>query len=332
MIEVRCSNCEQVFEAEDSAAGRSEFCPACGTLNDVPAPDPDEEELVEQWDAPPPSSTATATPVAPPRGGASPVLWWMLELAALAIIVWIGWLLFSGSWENRHLQFLSDTITRADGMMSGGDLDGARREYARVLDTVGNRTLESLYLRDVVARAHRGIQTVQLRQRTAMAASQRSASSEPTTVPDLNAAIKSFQRASGGFADFVRQRPMLLQDSHGSWRRRQFVVWGVNYEIQSDVDPPRITLEYTCNPRLTAAHADRQDALADTQFTIDERTAPITRKTTFVLRDGQWVAVHEAPQLPEDNPSVIRDGSLRPDDPSILGGLGVLELQAFSSP
>jgi hypothetical protein len=327
MIEVRCSNCDHVFEAESSAAGLSEFCPACGALTDVPAPDPDEEEFLEPWEAAAPAAPLPPSAVAPVQRASPRILGWVLELAALAILIWIGWLLFSGNWESRHLQFLSDTINRADSLLSAGDLPGAQREYGRVLQTVGTRSLESLYLRDVLARARRGLQTVQMRQATVVAAT--SPTTQPSIAPNLNQAIKSFQRASEGFADFVRRRPMVFQDIHGSWRRRQFVVWDVNYQIQSDADPPRIELRYTCNPRLTAPHTNRQDALADEQFLYDERTAPLARRTSFVFHDGQWV-ITPAPSSPtEDGSSIIRDGNLRPDDPSIAAGLGVLELQAF---
>jgi hypothetical protein len=325
MIEVRCPNCDQVFEAETSAAGRSEFCPACGTLNDVPAPDPDDQTLVEQWDVPP-----SPTPAPQPRRVGSQILWWVLELAALGIVIWFGWLLFTGNWESRHLQFLSDTINHADALLAGGDANGAQQEYARVVDTVGNRSLESLYLRDVVARAHRGLKAAQLRKMSPLAATTPSPTTEPANDANLNQAIRNFQRASEGYADFVRGRPMVFQDNHGSWRRRQFVVWDVNYHIQSEADPPRIDLQYTCNPRLTAPHADRQQALADEQFPFDERNSPIVRKTAFVFRGGQWVIAREpAAAPPDDGSSIIRDGNLRPDDPSILAGLGVLELQAF---
>ena len=327
MIEVRCSNCDQVFEAESSAAGRSEFCPACGVMNDVPAPDPDEDALVEPWEAAPPP--LPPSPAAPPRRAGSQLLWWILELAAVAIVIWIGWLLFSGNWESRHLQFLSNTINHADALLAGGDLNGAEQEYARVLETVGNRTLESLYLRDVVARAHRGVQAVQQHRISTAAATIPSSTTQPAMAPNLNQAIKTFQRASEGFADFVRHRPMVLQDNHGSWRRRQFVVWDVSYQIHSDADPPRIDLQYTCNPRLTAPHANRQDALADDQFPFDERTEPIPRRATFEFRDGQWAITREPSPPAEDGSSVIRDGNLRPDDPSIVADLGVLELQAF---
>lgn len=330
MIEVRCSNCDQVFQAESSAAGRSEFCPFCGVLNDVPAPEPDEEAPLEQWEAPPPPLSPPAVPP-PPQPAKSPILWWILELAAVGILIWIGWLLFSGNWESRHLQFLSDTINHADAFLAGGDLNAAEKDYALVLQTVGNRPLESLYLRDVVLRAHRGVKDVQLRRISIAAATMPAATTQPAVAANLNQAIRDFQRASDGFAQFVRARPMLIQDNHGNWRRRQFVVWDVKYQIQSDADPPRIELHYMCNPRLTVPHANRQDALADDQFPYDERTEPTARNTTFVFHDGQWAITRESSPPPpsQDGTSVIRDGNLRPDDPSILAGLGVLELQAF---
>jgi tetratricopeptide (TPR) repeat protein len=328
MIEVRCGNCDQVFEAEETSAGQSEFCPACGALNDVPAPDPDQNEIVPEWEAPP----ATTAVVAPTRSAGGDILWWVLELAAIGILVWIGWLLFSGSWESRHLQFLSDTSNRADALMTGGDFDGAEREYRRVLNTVGNRNLESLYLRDVVARAWRGVREAQSRKRSSSAASTQAVAATEPAGSDLNQAIKNFQRASEGFPDFVRGRPALFQDIHGSWRRRQFVVWDVTYEIQSDTDPPQISLQYTCNSRLTRPHDDQADALADGQFPLDELAQPVSRKTTYALREGQWVVTRRS-DGPEDADAsaVIRDGNLRPEDTSVLRGLAALEQRAFGS-
>jgi len=163
--------------------------------------------------------------------------------------------------------------------MSGGDFDGAEREYRQVLDTVGNRSLESLYLRDVLARARRGVQEAQSRKKAGIAAAtQAVAATEPAGGPDLNRAIKSFQRASEAFADFVRARPVLFRDIHGSWRRRQFVVWEVNYEVQSDADPARIVLQYMCTARLTEPHADRADALGDQQFRMMNLPRPLAAK------------------------------------------------------
>jgi tetratricopeptide (TPR) repeat protein len=328
MIEVRCSNCDEVFEAEESSAGQSEFCPACGALNDVPAPDPDEAEIDAEWEAPP---AAPVPPPAPPERVQRDILWWVLESAAAGILIWIGWLLFSGGWESRHLQFLSDTANRADALLAAGDFDEADREYRRVLDTVGNRSLDSLYLRDVVLRARRGRQDAQVRKKAIAASTRPSAATEPAGGLALNQAIKSFQRASEGFADFVRGRPMLFQDVHGNWRRRQFVVWDVSYEIQQDADPPQILLQYTWNARLTEGHADRQNALTDDQFTHDERSQPVGRKATFVLRNGGWSVIQNSGGPSDaDSNGVIRDGNLRPDDASILRGLEVLEVQAFA--
>jgi hypothetical protein len=217
--------------------------------------------------------------------------------------------------------------------MTGGDFDGAEREYRRVLNTVGHRNLESLYLRDVVGRAWRGVREAQSRKQNTIAASTQAASTQPADGSDLNQAIKSFQRASEDFANFVRTRPALLQDIHGSWRRRQFVVWDVTYEIQSDTDPPQILLQYTCNSRLTKPHDDRADALADEQFLQDEFAQAVSRKTTYVLRDGRWLVTRQSAGSDDaDTSAVIRDGNLRPEDTSILRGLAALEQQAFASP
>ncbi len=294
MIRVSCAECGEAFEIGEEFAGLAEFCPNCGALNDIP-PLPEEEPEPAVEEAPPPAADGPPLPPPPPpsRGIPSP-LWWSLVVGGIGSFIIVCLVLFSDNWESRNLNALNDATNRGDVLIVDGDYRGAAAQYRFVLDTVGNRQIESSYIRQLVERARRGAAQAQ-----AMALSPPHPSTTPAPVapappatqPDIYQAVRDFQRDTEAFPLFVRNRPVLFLDKHHEWRLRQFVVWDVTYQRQPNSDPQQILLRYSCASRITEPHDHRRDAENDANFVNDESPQTVHCQTLFELVAGRWVII-----------------------------------------
>jgi hypothetical protein len=305
MLDVRCSSCDQIFQVEDDAAGSGEACPSCGAINDVPGPVADVE-----------LPSLTSAPPRPAAWGIPSPLWWLLVFAAVACFIATIWSTLHGDeWERRHLQALADADQRAAAFLVAGDFDQAGRQYQFILDTLGTRPLQSVYLRQLLITARQGLHVTQTNRWAAATAP----SSQPS-IPPADAsqdAIQHFQRAAEAFGDFVRARPEVFQDERGNWRRRQLLVWSVQVQLQPQSPPTQIVLQYQFNARRTAAHGTPDDALADSEFLYDDRPLPTRCQTTFELRSGRWVAVQR-----QTDPETSDDTTMRKLEDQAFGAAG----------
>jgi predicted nucleic acid-binding Zn-ribbon protein len=329
LIRAICAECGEAFEIGEESAGLTEFCPACGALNDIPRIE-DEEPQASAEETQPFSLDQPQSPDPPPhlfvpaprRGIPSP-LWWGLIVGGLVSFIVACVFLLSDNWESRNLQTLSDAANRGDALMVDDDYPGAAAQYRLVLDTVGSRTIESVYIRQLVERARRGeAQALAQSQPRAATTSAPAVATPPATQPDAYAALGSFQLDSEAFPLFVRSRPLAFRDARGYWRRRQFVVWEVSYERQADSDPQRISLRYSCASRITEPHDDRREAENDVAFINDESPKIVHCQTLFELFGGKWVILHHDADA---GTSAAAGISIRPS----LDDLYVLERQAF---
>jgi hypothetical protein len=288
MIQVECGSCGQIFEVGDELAGLSEFCPACGALNDIPPLDQEDSPPPVEAEISPAATDALASSApAPLARGIPSVLWWTLVVGGVAAFVIACVFLFSDNWESQHVRDLSDAANRGDALLAQDDFAAAQKQYDHVLQTVGTRAIQSTYIRQLLRHARAGQIAAQSGLRAAPATAPATA---PTSRPafDTQVAIKNFQRDSEGFAQFIRTRPMLYQDAGGQWRRRQLVVWDAAYEQQAGADPPQMLLRYSCVARLTEPHPDRPSAADDPDFVKDEPPGVVHCQTLFELRDSQW--------------------------------------------
>jgi hypothetical protein len=213
MIQVFCGSCGGQYEAADESAGRSDFCPICGDLNDIP---PIETDLVEsdlepadiqipyeadasispeveanssptteadaasaaeetsQSEVVPESALAEIAeiearaletqsteplelePAVAPSRGIPAVIWWGLLIMGITAFVGVCVYLMSDTWENQHVMSLTDTVKHADALMTEEDFSAAATQYRSVIDTVGQRKVESLFIRQLVDHAKKG--------------------------------------------------------------------------------------------------------------------------------------------------------------------------------
>jgi hypothetical protein len=311
LIRVLCAECGESFEIGEDFSGLTEFCPFCGAFCDIPAIEDerpqggaDESQLVAIAEAEPPNPLPTPiVPPGPARGIPSPI-WWALIIGGLSFFVAACFFLFSDNWEMRNIQSLNDAANRGDVLMADEDFSGAAGQYRFVLDTVGSRDIQSTYIRHLMDRARRGESLAKSRASQAQAEqsetqnTSRSATSAPSgnaaTVPpdDFHNALKAFQRDSEAFPLFVRNHIMDFQDGDGHWRRRQFTVWDVTYERQTDSKRPRIMLLYSLASRVTEPHENRHQADDDGNFVNDESPKTVHCQTLFELFAGQWIVLH----------------------------------------
>jgi len=326
LIRVPCATCGEVFEIGEEFAGLTEFCPFCGAHNDIPnleeEPEPETVESIPELETPMVSISAI-TPVPQRERGIPSALWWTLLVGAIAGFIVGCVYLFSDNWESRHVQALSEAANRGDAKMVDEDYAGAAVEYGSVIQTVGQRQIESGFIRQLVERSQRGELEAQIHLRAA-------ATTLPTTAPatqptiDFHQAIVAFQRDSEAFPRFVRARPLPFQDSNGNWRRRQFVVWEVTYEQQPQSDPPRILLKYSCASGFTEPHDQLKQANDDDDFVNDESPQVVHCQTLFEWSTDHWIVIRHDIESPSDTTPGLQ---ARPS----LDDLYDLERRAFSA-
>ena len=316
MISITCAECGESFEIGEEFAGITEFCPACGALNDVP--DADEDPGPDEPIEPGPAASAPAA-----GRGIPAALWWTILLASVGLFAVACVLLFSDNWESRNVQALADATIRGDVLMADEDYAGAAGQYRFVLDTVGHRTIESVFIRQLIDRARRGEAEAEDRLH-ASPTTVASTVPAPATQGDLeiHLAIKSFQRDCEGFPSFIRRHPLLFQDAKGNWRRRQFVVWDVNYDPPAPSDSPRILLRYTCASHVTEPHHDRREAAGDDNFLNDESPKNVRCQTEFEWLSNRWLIARRDADAEKNETAAV---DVRPS----LDDFYVLERQAF---
>ncbi|MDP9174736.1 MAG: hypothetical protein M3O30_12835 [Planctomycetota bacterium] len=335
-----------VFEVRDESSGQAEACPSCQVINEIPEDsmaletEPQSEEPIspadQVADVPTIPASAKFAPIALEASRGLPAaIWWALAIAAVAAFSLCIFLLFTDDWERQHLQFLTATSQHADALMIAGDFAGATKEYQRVLDTVGNKKMQSVYLRNLVESARHSEQAAEMGAGLAQSMPQRIAQASAATLPasgpsdvQLHAATRNFQRATEYFSTFVSSHPILIRDDHQQFRRRQFLVWDVSYQLHQESDPPQISLQFDAGARTTNPHRSGDDATVDGDFPHDDFQTGIPIQTQFVLREGRWVV--SARHVNNDQGiQVISDGLLRPGNTSMLDGLFDLEEKAF---
>jgi hypothetical protein len=325
LISITCAECGEIFEIGEEFAGITEFCPACGALNDVP--DADQEPGADQAMESAPAATAAAG-----GRGIPAALWWTILLTAIGLFAVACLLLFSDNWESRNVQRLADAANRGDVLMADEDYAAAAGQYRLVLDTVGHRAIESVFIHQLIDRARRGEAEAENRLRaspTTLASTEPAPATQPS--PELAAtqgdlqiplAIKSFQRDCEAFPSFIRGHPLLFQDAKGNWRRRQFIVWEVNYDPPTQSDSPRILLRYICASHVTEPHHDRQEAAGDDNFLNDESPKSVRCQTEFEWLSKRWLIARHDADAEKDEIAAV---DLRPT----LDDFYVLERQAF---
>jgi len=304
LIRVSCAECGEIFEIGEEFAGLTEFCPFCGALNDIPSPEDEEPQISPDelqpagGDQPvlPDPSELVFSPV--PSGGVPSPIWWTLVIGGVSFFIAACFFLFSDNWEMRNIQSLNDAANRGDVLMVDEDFAGAAAEYRFVLDTVGSREIDSIYIRHLVERARRGAAQAAAEESQAQNRPGPEATTAPTattqaTPPDDHEALTKFQRDSEAFPLYIRNRPMDFQDDKGHWRRRQFAVWDVSYQRQPDSDRPRMLLSYSFASRITEPHDNRREADNDGDFMNDESPKTVHCQTLFELFAGQWIILHQ---------------------------------------
>jgi hypothetical protein len=304
LIRVLCAECGETFEIGEEFAGLTEFCPFCGALSDIPSLEsletpPPEEPLIAATDQPIlPDPTELVFSPLPSRGIPSPI-WWALIIAGVSFFIAGCVFLFSDNWEMHNIQGLNDAVNRGDVLMTDEDFTGAGDQYRWVLKTVGSREIESIYIRQLIERARHGAALAQTKEAQAQIDSHIAAANAPTSGPspaapaDDHEALMKFQRDSEAFPQYIRNRSMDFQDDKGHWRRRQFTVWDVTYEHQTDSERPRIELSFSCASRITEPHDSRRDADNDGDFMDDDLPKTVHCKTLFELFAGQWIILHQ---------------------------------------
>jgi hypothetical protein len=294
VIPVICAECGENFEIGDEFAGLTEYCPACGALNDIPDSEAPPLEVEAPEEQPPTELfSALLLPESSPRHGIPTSLWWTILIAGLGLFVLTCIFLFSNNWEDRNIQALSDAANRGDALMADENYAGAAQQYRFVLDTVGLRSIDSAFILRLVDRARRGVAEADNRLRLPPASAPQTQPA-PATQPDLlfHLALKSFQRDYEGFSIVVRDHPVLFLDDKGNWRRRQFFVWQLTYDPPSQSEAPEILLRYDCASHITEPHHDRSDAARDDNFADDESPKIVHCQTRFELESGHWVILH----------------------------------------
>jgi hypothetical protein len=346
MLDVTCASCGESFTVDDESAGRSEVCPYCGAFNDIPAPAEPAIEFEPHPHVPPPPSPVAGT------------AWW---LVVFLIVGGFGaglyWMLHSGDWERDHLQQLTDASRRGDAFLAAGQPKQAVNQYQLVLDTLDDRDIQSVYLRDL--QLHAKLERQQAVALVAAAATRPGMTAPATTAPaapaiasagdaalpatapdggnpdggnlDLHKAVTHFQREAESFADYVHARPVIFQDSLGNWRRRIYLLWNVEAEFQEDAATPQIMLRYVYNSRKTAPHADPSDAGEDSNFQYDDNAKPTNSQTLFEWHSGQWIAIQRQNDLLSSDNAAITSGQLKPLESADTDDLRKLEDGFFSA-
>lgn len=318
MIPVICAECGENFEIGDEFAGITEYCPACGALNDIPDPESPALQVSDSQESPPeksgpdepPPSGLIASPTFEftPKYGISASLWWTILIAGIAIFVLTCIFLFSNNWEDRNVQALSDAANRGDVLMSDEDYAGAAKQYRFVLDTVDHRSIDSAFILHLIDHSRHGeADAINRLHSPPSPAPAPQTQPAPATRPDVefHLAIKSFQRDYEAFSTFVRDRPVLFLDDKGNWRRRQFYVWQLAYDPPTESDVPEILLRYDCASRITEPHQDRGQALRDDNFADDESPRIVHCQTRFELLSGHWVILHHDADAASDATAAI---------------------------
>lgn len=326
MIPVICSECGESFEIGDEFAGLSEYCPACGALNDIPDPEAPAFEVAVPEAQPPVGGFSASSIVSPATHGIPAALWWTILLTGLALFLLTCIALFSNNWEDRNIQVLSDAANRGDVLMAGDDYGGAAKQYRFVIDTVGNRSIDSAFILRLLDRARRGEAEANDRLRSPPPVTAQT-QPIPTTQPEVafHLALKSFQRHYEAFPIFVRNHPVLFLDDKGNWRRRQYVVWQITYDPPTQSDAPAILLRFDCASHITDPHHDRGQAVLDDNFAHSESPLIVQCQTRFELFSGRWVILHQDTDVQSDEFAAVNP---RPS----LDDFYPLERQAFEAP
>jgi hypothetical protein len=329
LIRVTCAECGEEFEIGEDFAGITEFCPACGALNDIPPIEPEEEE------PPPPTSLPLAVDDAErPRGGIPSRLWWTILVVSLAVFIAGCFLLFSDNWESRNVQALSDATNRGDDFLADDDYASALAQYRFVVDTVGPRKIQSSYIEQLVDRSKYGIAIAELRQKSVVttapapdeaAATQASpGTTQPEAESQLILAMKMFQRNREAFAKFMRDHPVVFRDNTGAWRHRRYVVWDEQYDEPPLKEPLDVTLRFSVGSQASDPHLSRSDAEQDENYVHDESPSIVQCQTYFQWIGGRWLITrHET--------SAEKEEHVQDDVRSGLDDFYTLELAAFGA-
>ena len=294
MIAVVCAECGETFEIGEEFAGVTEYCPACGALNDIPDPD-DPDVEVDESEAPKSPDSPPVISLPPIQHGISARLWWTILLSGIGIFIATCVFLFSGNWEERNVELLSDAANRGDVLMADDDFAGAVREYQSVLDTVDHRSIESAFILHLVDHAKRGEADAANRLKNpppSLAQTRPGAVPAPSREAVFDMAIKSFQRDYEAFPTFVRDHTLLFLDGKGNWRQRQFVVWQLAYDPPVPAETPQILLKYDFASRITAPHSDRAAARDDNSFVEEDSVDIVHCQTHFKWSNDHWVIAH----------------------------------------
>jgi hypothetical protein len=331
MLHVVCGRCGQTFEAADNAAALDEVCPYCG--------EPIEGESDEA-----PEPMIEFTPPRPfdpildnqrPARGIPSLLWWLIAAAAVGGLSYaVVSMLNTDNWEEQHVQQLANVDRQAILLMYNGNFHGAADKFDSIVADLNGRDLQSVYLKALLDQARQGASDARHRQALAAAAAAHPAATAPATAPaplSPNDAIVDFQRHAESFPQYVRSHPILFQDSHGNWRRRQFVVWDVDAELLPQSDPPKMSLKYTCNSRITAAHNEQQEASADNDFSFDEHVQPIHCTSEYDYSEGRFLQGPRDSDLQAQDNSIITDGTVKPDTILDLTDLLHMETRHFAT-
>lgn len=333
MLDVVCGRCGQTFEAADDAVEEGEVCPYCGAAVEEDAVEP----LVEFR----PAQPATIDIKPPERGIPGPLWWFAVIVIVAAFVLAVVSMLQGDNWEQQHLQELADADKKASAFMVIGDYRHAADEFQSIVDELSGRQIQSIYLRELLDRAQQG--EGDARHRLALAATQPAtpavagAATAPGAPPAAPAsaeipqnAIIDFQRRAESFSQFTRSHPLVYQDSHGDWRRREFLVWNVEAELETPDEGEYMSLKYSSNSRITAEHNLEEDAAGDINFLYDEHEDAIQCESRYYYRGGVWVAAPRDTDLQAQDNSVIRDGTIKPETILDLSDLRVLEAEHFA--
>jgi hypothetical protein len=301
MLHVVCGRCGQTFEAADDAAEEGEACPYCGAAVEEESGEP----MIEFQPAKPFELFLDDQKSA--KGIPAP-LWWLIAIAGIAAFVMGVIIMLRGDdWERQHLQELTDEDRRATIYMYAANFPAAAKQYDSIVAALSGRDIQSIYLKQLLDQARQG--SAEARRREAIAASQKPASGAPASRPvqvSVHDAIVNFQRDAESFPQFIRSHAFLFEDSQGNWRRRQYVVWNVEANLEPQSDPPEMNLKYTCNSRMTAGHSVSQDASGDADFRFDERPDAISCQVHYEFLSGRWIPGEREPESELDMSELVK--------------------------
>jgi hypothetical protein len=228
-----------------------------------------------------------------PRGGIPAGLWWAILIVVLGLFGGACLFLFSDNWENQNVQALSDAVNRGDDFLADANYVNAATEYRYVVDLIGHRKIQSVYIQQLLDHARYGIANAEGRQRAILATTTVSPVTQlsPATEPAyaVEEALKGFQRNEEAFPGFVRSRPIVFRDRDGGWRKRRYVVWDEHYDPPAMKEPLRLALRYSVGSQITDPHFSRVDAGTDDNFRHDEAPLVVKCETAFMWTPSQWV-------------------------------------------